>query len=238
DGVIRYLERYQRHHGLDVRTGVEVQELQRADDGWRLVTSKGDLTARVVVVATGFNREPFVPGWPGMEGFTGTLLHSATYRNPEPFRGQDVLVVGTGNSGAEIAVDLVEGGARDVMISVRTAPNVLRRDLAGFPSQVVGLMIRRLPVPVVDKLAGIVQRLTVGDLTRYGMPAPAAGLYTRVRNDSIPILDVGLIPLLKKGRVRVVPAVEGFDGRRVLLAGGRSVEPGAVTASTGFHRGL
>ena len=101
--------------------------------------------------------------------------------------------MGTGNSGAEIAVDLVEGGAAKVAISVRTPPNILRRDLGGIPLQVLAVLIRRLPVRVVDRIALILQRLTVGDLSRYGMPNPTLGLYTRVNQDAIPILDVGLI---------------------------------------------
>jgi putative flavoprotein involved in K+ transport len=238
DGVVRYLEEYVRHHRLNIRTNVEVHRLIRRDGGWRLRTGEGAMGARFVVVATGFSRDPVLPSWPGRERFQGELLHSADYRNALPYRGKDVLVVGTGNSGAEIAVDLVEGGAREVMISVRTPPNILRRDIGGLPSQVVGVLIRRLPIRVVDRIAAIMQRLTVGDLTRYGMPAPAAGLYTRVNQDSIPILDVGLIRLLKKGRVRVVGAVEAFDGQDVLLAGGETVRPDAVVAATGFRRGL
>ena len=236
--MVRYLERYARYHRLNIRTGVEVRRLLRDGEDWRLKTNEDDIVGRSLVVATGFNREPFLPDWPGRETFGGELLHSAAYRNPSAYRGKSVLVVGTGNSGAEIAVDLAEGGAREVMISVRTPPNILRRDVGGFPSQVVGVLTRRLPVPVVDRVAAVVQRLTIGDLGRYGMPAPASGLYTRVNRDSIPILDVGLVRLLKERRVRVVPAVEGFDGAGVRLAGGKMIRPDAVIAATGFRRGL
>ncbi|MDP9340509.1 MAG: NAD(P)/FAD-dependent oxidoreductase [Actinomycetota bacterium] len=238
DGVVRYLERYAGHHRLNVRAGVEVLELARDDGAWRLRTNRAEISAHFVVVATGFNREAVLPDWPGRASFTGQLLHSADYRNPAPYRATDVLVVGTGNSGAEIAVDLVEGGARDVAISVRTPPNILRRDVGGLPSQAVGVLIRRLPVRVVDRIAAVMQRLTVGDLTRYGMPPPPAGMLTRANQDSIPILDVGLIRLLKRRRVRVVPAVVGFDGPDVLLEGGTTVRPHAVIAATGFRRGL
>jgi putative flavoprotein involved in K+ transport len=135
-------------------------------------------------------------------------------------------------------VDLVEGGASTVRISVRTPPNILRRDLGGLPSQVIGVLIRRLPVRVVDRISKVMQRVTVGDLSKYGMPAPRQGLYTRVNQDSIPILDVGLIGLIKRRRVEVVPAVERFDGPDVVLAGGRRVRPDVVIAATGFVPGL
>ena len=238
DGVVRYLERYASHHGLNVRPGVDVRKVERSEDGWRLETGGEPIHGRTVVVATGHNREPFLPDWPGRESFTGELLHSAQYRNAEPYRGRDVLVVGTGNSGAEIAVDLVEGGAGSVDISVRTPPNIMRREVGGLPSQLVGMSIRHLPAGLVDRMARGMQKLTVGDLRPYGVPAPKEGVYTRVKRDSVPIIDVGLIRLLKKGLVRGVPAVTGFDGPEVILADDSRRRPDAVIAATGFLRAL
>jgi len=239
DGVVRYLQRYARHHELPVRLQTEVQRVDRWDGGWRAETGGEPITARNVVVATGYNRRPKMPSWPGADGFTGQLLHSSAYRNPKPYAGKDVLVVGTGNSGAEIVVDLVEGGAADVAISVRTPPNIMRRDIKGFPSQVTGVLMRRLPLPVVDRLARGVRKLSIGDLRPYGLPEPPRGLYTRVKaDDVIPILDVGLVDLLKSRRARAVGAVTGFDGDEVLLAGGERIRPDAVIAATGFDRAL
>src|SRR5436305_3218879 len=112
DGVVRYLEGYVRHHAIEVRTGVEVRRLERSDDGaeWVLETPNGALRAQYVVVATGYNHTPVLPDWPGRDSFTGELIHGQDYRNPSPYAGRDVLVVGAGNTGAEIAVDLIEGG--------------------------------------------------------------------------------------------------------------------------------
>jgi putative flavoprotein involved in K+ transport len=239
DGVVEYLEGYARHHDLPVRTGVEVRRLDRADGGWRLETSVGDLEAPVVVVATGYEHSPHLPSWPGLDGFEGELIHGSEYRNAEPYRGREVLVVGTGNTGAEIAVDLHENEARRIWISVRTPPHVFRRDVNGFPSQIASLFLHRLPPAVGDRVASVMQRATVGDLTRFGMPRPERGVLSDFHaRDTVPILDVGLIRLLKKGLVEVVPAVEGFDGPRVLLAGGHTVEPDAVIAATGYRCGL
>jgi putative flavoprotein involved in K+ transport len=185
EGVVRYLERYARQRRVAVRPDVEVRTIARQEGAWSLVTNAGDLSARSVVIATGFNRDPMMPDWPGTDSFTGELVHSVGYRNPDPYRNKDVLVVGTGNSGAEIAVDLVEGGARNVTISVRTPPNILHRDIGGVPSQGVGILIRRLPPRAIDRIAAVAQRLTVGDLTRSGMPAPREGLGTRASQDAI-----------------------------------------------------
>jgi cation diffusion facilitator CzcD-associated flavoprotein CzcO len=237
---VAYLESYARHHRLDVRLDTEVRGLTREGDTWRIATTGGEWSAPAVVVATGYNRLPHLPGWPGLDGFRGRLLHSSRYRSGAELAGQDVLVVGAGNSGAEIAVDLVEQGAARVRLSVRRAPNVVRRTVAGLiPTQLVSIALRPLPLTISDALARATARLTVGDLTRFGLPAPERGIYTQmIRDRQIPILDAGFIAALRGGRIEVVPAVEGFEGPSVLLAGGRRIEPAVVIAATGFRHGL
>jgi putative flavoprotein involved in K+ transport len=111
DGVLEYLSEYAAAEGLDVRTGTRVKRIERDGDAWRLDTGEGAIRARDVIVATGYNGSPFTPEWPGRESFTGELVRSADYRNPQRYRGRDVLVIGVGNSGAEIATDVAEGGA-------------------------------------------------------------------------------------------------------------------------------
>ncbi|MEA2397794.1 MAG: putative flavoprotein involved in transport [Thermoleophilaceae bacterium] len=241
DGVVAYLERYARHHQLDIRTGVQVRRLDRdvSTGEWTLDTSTGPIRARFVVVATGYNHTPVLPDWPGRDGFAGELIHGQDYRNPEPYRDRDVLVVGSGNTGAEIAVDLVEGGASRVRLAIRTPPNVMLREVNGIPSQVTGVLMRRLPVKVADAIATASAKMAIGDLTQYGLPEAPRGPFTRaVKEDAIPILDVGLVEMLKAGRVHVVAAVEGFDGPDVLLADGSRIQPDAVIASCGYARAL
>ena len=239
DDVVRYLKRYAALQDLRVRLSLSVNYVRRGGSGWQIETSDGVVHADAVVIATGFNNEPVIPEWPGMDDFSGELMHSSLYRNGHPYAGKDVLVVGAGNSGAEIAVDLVESGARKVWLSVRTGPNIMRRDIAGFPTQALGVVMARLPVRVVDKISGVTQRLTVGNLSEYGMPRPSRGLYSRVRQDErIPILDVGLIGALKRGEVEGVAAVAGFEGAEVVLADGARLAPDAVIAATGFRRNL
>lgn len=238
---VAYLEAYARHHRLDVRTGIEVAGLSRDGAGWRLqTTSQGPWSAERVVIATGYNRVPFVPRWPGLETFRGRVVHSSGYRSGAEFTDRDVLVVGAGNSGAEIAVDLVERGAARVRLAIRRAPNVIRRTVAGrIPTQLVSIGLRRLPLPVADAIARVTARLTVGDLRRYGLPRPERGIYSQmIRDRQIPILDAGFVEALRAGLVEVVPAVEGFEGAAVLLRGGRRIEPQVVVAATGFRPGL
>ncbi|MFL5895255.1 MAG: flavin-containing monooxygenase [Thermoleophilaceae bacterium] len=239
DDLVTYFEDYVERHNLDVRLNTEVERLERDDDRWIVRTSSGDFDANRVVIATGYNKHPHLPEWPGIETYTGDLIHSAYYRNAEPYAGKHVLVVGTGNSGAEICVDLVEGGAKRVRLSVRTPPTVLLRDANGVPGQVLGLVFRHLPVPLMDRIWPAVQKSAVGDLSAHGLPNPPPGAYSKfMRDDVVPILDVGLVPLLKEGKVEIVAAVDGFDGPNVLLADGKRIRPEAVIAGTGFRRGL
>ncbi|MFF9400950.1 MULTISPECIES: flavin-containing monooxygenase [unclassified Streptomyces] len=241
DDMVRYLEKYAEHHELEVVTGVEVSRVDRAPDGsdWQLAASGGRmLTGRAVVVATGFNHTPRVPDWPGHDTFTGTFAHASEYRDAAPYAGRDVLVVGIGNTGAEIAVDLVEGGASRVRIAVRTAPHIVRRSTLGWPSQATAVLVRRLPVWLVDPAARLMSRLAVPDLGAYGLPRPDTGLYSRVREGAIPVQDVGLIAAVKRGRVVPVAAVESFDGDAVVLADGNRITPDAVIAATGYRRSL
>ncbi|MEV5421808.1 NAD(P)/FAD-dependent oxidoreductase [Streptomyces cellulosae] len=241
DDVVRYLEKYAEHHRLEIVTGVEVSRIERTEDGagWLLRATGGrELTGAAVVVATGFNHTPRVPDWPGRDTYAGELLHASQYRNPKPFAGRDVLVVGVGNTGAEIAVDLVEGGASRVRLAVRTPPHIVRRSTAGWPAQYSGILVRRLPVPLVDRISRLQARVAVPDLSAHGLPRPETGLYSRVLQGAIPVQDVGLIDAVRAGSVEVVAAVKGFEEGEVLLADGERIAPDAVIAATGYERGL
>ncbi|WP_392873625.1 flavin-containing monooxygenase [Streptomyces sp. LN499] len=241
DHVVRYLEKYVEHHELEVVTGVEVTRIDRAADGtgWQLTATGGRvLTGRAVVVATGFNHTPRIPDWAGRDTFAGELVHARDYRNPAPYAGKDVLVVGIGNTGAEIAVDLVEGGASRVRIAVRTVPHIVRRSTAGWPAQATGILVRRLPVRLVDRAGRLMAKAAVPDLTEQGLPRPDTGLYSRVKDGAIPVQDVGLIDAVRGGRVLPVATVDSFDKDTVVLADGTRITPDAVIAATGYRRAL
>lgn len=241
ENVVRYLEKYAEHHELEIVTGVEVFRVERSADGegWLLHASGGrELTGSAVVVATGFNHTPRTPGWPGLDGYGGEFLHASAYRDARPFAGRDVLVVGVGNTGAEIAVDLVEGGAARVRLAVRTAPHIVRRSTAGWAAQYTGVLVRRLPVRLVDRLARPLAKVSTPDLSAHGLPRPDTGLYSRVREGAIPVQDVGLIDAVRTGRVEVVAAVEAFEDGKVVLADGSRVSPDTVIAATGYERAL
>jgi putative flavoprotein involved in K+ transport len=239
DDFVAYLEDYAERRRLDLRLGVEVERVDPRPGGWCLRTGEGPVAAREVVIATGSCNTPLIPGWPGREGFQGELLHSSDYGGPARFAGEEVLVVGAGNSGAEIATDLAEGGAARVWLSVRTPPNLLPRSAFLLPPELFSKLVEVLPEELVDGVLAGLRRVLVGDLSRYGLEAPKRGFYRTLLHSRVtPIVDVGLVPALKRGAVRVVPAVESLDGAEVLLAGGTRLRPDAVVAATGYHRDL
>jgi putative flavoprotein involved in K+ transport len=237
DDLLTYFRAYAEE--LDVRTNVRVERIERDGDMWRLVTDRGPLQAQAVIVATGYNGTPFVPDWPGREGFTGELIHSSEYRNPAQFRGRDVLVVGAGNSGAEIATDVGEGGAVRSRLSVRTPPQIVRRATAGIPAQLIGMAIRHLPPGWVDPVSKTLRKLSIPDLSAQGLPRPEHGVRSAfLATGTTPILDVGIVAAVRRGLVEIVAAVEGFDRGEVLLVDGSRIDPDAVIAATGFRVGL
>jgi putative flavoprotein involved in K+ transport len=239
DDLLEYFRAYVERHSLDVRTGVQVERIDPEGTAWRLETPHGPIVAARVVVATGYNGAPYTPDWPGREGFTGRLLHSAEYRNPEPFCERDVLVVGAGNSGAEIAHDVIDGGARRSRLSVRTPPQIVRRATAGIPAQLVGMAIKHLPPQWVDPISKAQRKLSIPDLGAQGLPRPEQGIRSSfIATGTTPILDIGIVDAVRRGRVEIVAAVEAFDGDDVLLADLSRIRPEVVIAATGFRASL
>jgi putative flavoprotein involved in K+ transport len=239
DDMVAYLRGYAAHHDLHPRFGVEVRRLQRDGEGWRAGTAGEPITARQVVLACGYAREPVLPGWPGQETFGGELVHSCAYRSPAPYRGKDVLVVGAGNTGAEIAADLAESGAGRVRLAVRTPPNVVPRQIGPVPVTLLAIPMDLSPARLVDPLNRLLQRAFVGDLGRYGLPPARRGLVAQARATGVtPTIDVGLVAQLRAGRVDPVAAPARFDGGTVVLSDGTRLTPDVVIAATGYTPAL
>ncbi len=226
DDVVRYLEEYAAHHRIPLRLGCAVARIDRGDSGttdrWVVrLEDSSTIEAAHVVVATGYNHTPVTPEWSGMAGFTGEVVLAKDYRNGRPYAGRDVLVVGTGNTGTEIATDLAEHGATRVWLSVRTPPHIVPRSRLGVPAQATGILVRRLPPRVVDRLAGALAGVQEPDLTAYGMPRPASDVYSRVLVGRVPVQDVGVVQAIRSRRVEPVAGC-GLPRPRRGRAGGRS----------------
>jgi cation diffusion facilitator CzcD-associated flavoprotein CzcO len=237
DEVVSYLEGYARRNRIQVRLGTRLDRIDRGPDGWILRTSTGDLLAEHVVVAAGYEHTGYTPDWPGRDRFEKRLIHSGEYRNPRPFRDADVLVVGPGCSGMEIAYDLAEGGAGRVRLAVRTPPNIIIRSAAG---PLFANAFRRLPPERADAFMRKVREKEIGDLTEFGLPVPEEGLFARLRRLSVApaIVDKEVIQAIRDRRIEIVAGVESLDETGLTLADGSRIEPDAVVAATGYRPGL
>ena len=241
DQYVDYLDGYAARHHVPVRTGVAVERIDPAGGrGWRLSTDAGPMAARHVVVATGIANRPALPGWATGTTYRGSVVHSADYRNPLPYRGRRVLVVGGGSSGMEIAAELARDGAGEVLLSVRTPPNLLLRASGGLPTDLPVPVFFRLPVPVVDAMLARMQRLTVGDLTAHGLPPAPEGAIAALmaRGAGTAIVDRGTVEAIRDGSIRVVAAVTGLDATGARLADGGRVEVDDLVLATGFGTAL
>jgi indole-3-pyruvate monooxygenase len=236
--VVDYLEGYASTFSLEPRFGEEVLVARPREGGWEVKTNVARYLARAVVLATGYNAQPVRPKWPGMEDYRGVLLHSSEYRSGARFSGQDVLVVGFGNSGGEIAIDLFEQGARPSIV-VRGTVNLLPRDLLGLPILTWAIALSRLPPRVADLLSAPLLRLKFGDISRLGLRKSADGPLAQVTASArIPLIDVGTVALIRRRQVRVRPGIRAFTERGVIFEDGAEASFDAVILATGYRAEL
>jgi indole-3-pyruvate monooxygenase len=237
--VVEYLDDYARAFELVPELRRDVQRCVRGPDGaWDVVTNAGHYRSRRVVVATGYNRVPVVPRWPGQDTFPGQIIHSRDYTNGQAFRDRRVLVVGFGNSGAEIALDLIEHGAH-CAVAVRGTVNVIPRELLGVPITVFSLAFSVLPPRVADAMTTLTRRLAVGDLATAGLARSDVGPLVQIaKRRRIPVIDVGTLARMRSGDIAVRTGVTSFDGAEVRFADGTREQFDAVVLATGFTTGL
>ena len=238
DQVVGYLTRYAAQHAVRPRFGVEVRRVSRQGGRFAIDTGAGRFTPRFLIMATGYNRVAQPAPLAGLCDFTGSQVHAADYRNPQPYIGKRTLVVGCGNSGAEIALDLAERGI-EVALVVRGPVHVVPRDLFGRPAQQTAVMLSALPLGLRDAVTTTVLRLAVGDLSRWGIRRPRLGPNRMIEESGrVPLLDVGTLAMIKAGRIRVLPAVEQVFADRVRFADGASQPFEAMILATGYSPGL
>src|SRR6266487_2933913 len=233
--VVEYLDSYAEKLQLNIRFNQQVISTSCQNGEWEVQTQDTLYQASNLVIATGYNREPSLPSWQGQNLFPGTILHSSQYKNGEPFRGQRVLVVGFGNSGGEIAIDLWEHGAQP-SIAVRSAVNVIPRELFGIPILSIGIIENKIPSKLADAINAPILSAVVGDITKYGLRKLPYGPVTQIRNDvHIPLIDVGTIRLIKDGHLVVYAGIKEFTREGVIFTDGKQAEFDAVILATGYR---
>jgi putative flavoprotein involved in K+ transport len=239
DRYAEYLRDYAQAMQLRVELRCSVRRVRAGGNGlWEVEAEPGEhWLAPVVIIATGHYNEPLMPRWPGLHEYAGRVVHSSEYVSGREFAGQRVLVVGIGNSGAEIAADLVEHGASHVAIAVRTNPPIMPRDLFGLvPVQLLGIALTPIPAPrFLDRLGALARRAAIGDLSRYGLGKAEWGPFTARRPA---VIDVGFLEKLKRRQVEVRSAPTRFGADGVAFADSGEEPFEAVIAATGFDSGL
>jgi cation diffusion facilitator CzcD-associated flavoprotein CzcO len=239
EDMVGYFDSYVQRQHITLALGCEVNRIDRTGTCWRADTTRGEIHAPAIVLATGRYRTPAIPPWPGLSQFSGEVVHSADFRNAWPFRDRRVLVVGAGNSAADIAVQLAGNGASKVWLAVRTPPHLVRRAIGPIPSDVFLELFARVPARLVDPVIARLNRVLLGDVSPYGFGNPPLGLKATVETRGrIPTLADELVGVVRAGRIDVVAAVSSLLRDRVMLADGTTVAPDVIIAATGFDPDL
>ncbi|XP_027351672.1 probable indole-3-pyruvate monooxygenase YUCCA10 [Abrus precatorius] len=238
---IEYLGTYVKHFNIDPLYQRAVELVERDDEKgkWKVMAknrSSGEVEeygCRFLVVASGETAEPRVPQVLGLESFKGKVIHSTGYKNGNEFEDEHVLVVGSGNSGMEIALDLANFGAKPSII-VRSPVHFLSRDMMHYAS----VLLKYLSLSTVEKLLVLVSRIVYGDMSKYGVPMPSEGPFTmKLKYGKFPIIDLGTVKKIKAGEIKVLPAeIESIRGNEVFFQDGKSHPFDSIIFCTGFKR--
>lgn len=236
--VVAYLEDYAAHFGLQPVFGCAVLAIRREGRDWHVDAGHRRFIAPVVVIATGWAGFPHRPAWPGSGDYHGRIIHSRDYRNPAACAGKRVLVVGFGNSGGEIALDLAEAGI-DVTLAVRGPVQILPRELLGLPILTWAIAQARLPARVADFINAPAIRLAIGSLKKLGLKAPVKGPRRMIEEDHrVPLLDVGTLARIREGSIAVRGGIERFTRDGVAFVGSPAEPFDDVILATGFRPDL
>jgi len=250
--LVDYMENYAKHFDIKPEFGIEVVKIsngadwQSANNGgdeptphWIVTTKNGkNYQAQNIILATGKNRIPHQPTWQGQEEFQGKIIHSRFYKNTKPYESQKILVVGMGNTGAEIALDLAENGV-EVSIALRGTIALVPRDLNGRPVQLTAKQLEKLPFGLGDWLGSKIRRIYYGDLSKYGLKIthePPAKLLRET--GKTPMIDLGTIAKIKEGKIKVMGDLSHFTKHGVTFKNGEEQQYDCVILATGYRTKL
>jgi cation diffusion facilitator CzcD-associated flavoprotein CzcO len=236
--MVEYLESYAARFDIRPVFKTPVASLRRDDAQWRADTTQGVIATPLAVVATGIASAPYRPSWPGSELYRGDVVHSSEYRNPALYLGKRVLVVGFGNSGGEIALDLANAGV-DVALAVRGPVQILPRDLLGLLIISWAILYQHLPSRLADFINAPILRLALGSFEKLGLRRAAKGPLQMIEEDGrVPLIDIGTLDGIRAGSIKIRGGVDRLTPDGVMFADGSGEEFGAIVLATGFRPDL
>ncbi|PKI66022.1 hypothetical protein CRG98_013607 [Punica granatum] len=239
---IAYLESYARNFDIQPRFNETVSRAEYDQMlGLWFVTSvglKGAVTryvSRWLVVATGENAEAVVPEIDGMEEFGRPIRHTSLYKSGEEFRGKKVLVVGCGNSGMEVCLDLCNHNATPSLV-VRDTVHVLPREMLGRSTFGLSMwLLKWFPMRLVDRFLLLVSWIMLGDTTRFGLDRPTLGpLELKNLYGKTPVLDVGTLAKIKSGDIKISQSIKQLKHHTVEFVNGKVEHFDAIILATGY----
>lgn len=237
--LIRYFEDYVRHFDINPHFHEEVISIKKKGGNHCVETKSGkSFLAKNVIIATGKNRRPNIPTWARQENLKGKIIHSLFYKNPKPFKNQKVLVVGMGNTGAEVALDLSEHGV-ETYISVRGEIALVPRDLNGRPVQLTAKKLAKIPFGLGDWLGSQIRKIYFGNLEKYGLRISKMHPAVMLRETGkTPVIDIGTVAQIKAGKIKILPDIKHFYETGVEFENGERHDFDIILLATGFHADL
>jgi indole-3-pyruvate monooxygenase len=245
---VDYLELYAQRFEIHPRFNVSVESASYDDTCgfWRVRTKcekegmhakETEYLSRWLIVATGENAEAIHPHFSGKEKFPESrIIHARDYKSGREFKGKNVLVVGCGNSGMEMSLDLSDNNA-NAFIVARNNVHLLPREMLGTSTFGLGMWLSKwLPLRLVDRLLLFVAYFMLGNTSRYGLRRPEMGpLELKNKFGKTPVLDVGALAKIKEGKIKVVPEIESLTSGGARFVDGQEKEFDAVILATGYR---
>lgn len=235
EDLIRYYEDYAKHFDIVPAFGEAVSSVQKTEQGWEVHTQSGKVwLSPNVIFATGVNRIPNVPSFTGQDAFQGDIIHSRDYRKPDPYQGKKVLIIGMGNTGAELALDLAEAGV-ETYLSVRSPITIVPRDVMGNPVQLTAKKLDKLPFGLGDWLGTQIRKIVIGNLQKHGVPLSKVHPVQQLRETGkTPVIDLGTVKQIKSGAIKVRPNIDHFLAHGVKFVNGQEQAIDSVILATGY----
>ena len=233
DQIAEYFDNYVDHFGFrdKIRFETGVEHVARRPDGVFEVRIQGGETLEydAVIVANGHHWDPRFPepAFPGSDTFEGEQLHSHYYKEESQLTGKDVVVLGMGNSGMDIAVD-ASYYARNTYLAARRGVHIVPKYMFGKPSDTLGGS-EKVPFAVRAALFRRLLKMQVGDLTNYGLPEPDHKF-----GQAHPTISGRILDRLAHGAITAKPNIERLEGDRVFFTDGSSVHADLVIYCTGY----